>query len=112
MIRNTQIKEVIENPRGGVGTIEIHKKIVKDDEVAGLDLFAKVIVYPHSTIGYHKHIEDAEAYYIVKGKGIFLNHKKERVPVKEGDICLIKKGQSHGLENPTNEALEIIAVVY
>lgn len=112
MIRNTQIKEVIENPRGGVGTIEIHKKIIKEDEVDGLDLFAKVIVHPYSTIGYHPHIEDAEAYYIVKGEGIFLNHKKERIPVQDGDICLIKKGQSHGLENPTSEELEIIAVVY
>ena len=112
MIRNTQVKEVIENPKGGVGSIEIHKKIVKDDLVEGLDLFAKVIVSPHSTIGYHQHIDDAEAYYIVKGEGIFLDHNKERIPVRAGDICLITKGQSHGLENPTDQVLEMIAVVY
>ena len=112
MIRNTQVKEVIENPKGGVGTIEIHKKIVKEDSVEGLDLFAKVIMSPYSTIGYHQHIDDAEAYYIVKGEGIFLDHNEVRVPVKAGDICLIKKGQSHGLENPTDQVLEMIAVVY
>lgn len=112
MIRNTQVHEVIENAKGGVGTIEIQKKIMKEDVVEGLDLFATVMVHPHSTIGYHLHTEDAEAYYIVKGEGIFLNHNEERIAVKAGDICLIKKGQSHGLENLTDEVLEMIAVVY
>jgi quercetin dioxygenase-like cupin family protein len=112
MIRNTQEKAVIENAHGGVGSIEIHKKITKEDQVEGLSLFAKVVVSPHSTIGYHQHTDDAEAYYVLKGEGIFLNHNEERVPVKAGDICLIKKGQSHGLENHTDNELEMIAVVY
>jgi quercetin dioxygenase-like cupin family protein len=112
MIRNTQEKAVIENAHGGVGSIEIHKKITKEDQVEGLSLFAKVVVSPHSTIGYHQHTDDAEAYYVLKGEGIFLNHNEERVPVKAGDICLIKKGQSHGLENLTDDELVMIAVVY
>jgi quercetin dioxygenase-like cupin family protein len=112
MIRNTQEKAVIENAHGGVGSIEIHKKITKEDKVEGLSLFAKVVVSPHSTIGYHQHTDDAEAYYVLKGEGIFLNHNEERVPVKAGDICLIKKGQSHGLENLTDDELVMIAVVY
>jgi mannose-6-phosphate isomerase-like protein (cupin superfamily) len=112
MIRNTQEKAVIENAHGGVGSIEIHKKITKEDKVEGLSLFAKVVVSPHSTIGYHQHTDDAEAYYVLKGEGIFLDHNEERVPVKAGDICLIKKGQSHGLENLTDHVLEMIAVVY
>jgi quercetin dioxygenase-like cupin family protein len=112
MIRNTQEKAVIENAHGGIGSIEIHKKITKEDQVEGLSLFAKVVVSPHSTIGYHQHTDDAEAYYVLKGEGIFLNHNEERVPVKAGDICLIKKGQSHGLENLTDDELVMIAVVY
>ncbi|WP_172372145.1 cupin domain-containing protein [Sporosarcina jiandibaonis] len=112
MIRNTQETAVIENAHGGIGSIEIHKKIMKEDHVEGLSLFAKVVVSPHSTIGYHQHTDDAEAYYILKGEGNFLDHNKERVPVKAGDICLIKKGQSHGLENLTDDVLEMIAVVY
>jgi quercetin dioxygenase-like cupin family protein len=112
MIRNTQEKAVIENAHGGIGSIEIHKKITKEDKVEGLSLFAKVVVSPHSTIGYHQHTDDAEAYYVLKGEGIFLDHNEERVPVKAGDICLIKKGQSHGLENLTDDELVMIAVVY
>ncbi|WP_066295307.1 cupin domain-containing protein [Bacillus sp. FJAT-29937] len=112
MIRKTIEKSMLENCHGGVGKIEIHKKITQDDQVAGLSLFAQVIIKPHSTIGYHPHPDDAEAYYVLRGEGIFLNHKEERIPVKAGDLCLIKKGQSHGLENPTDNDLEIIAVVY
>jgi len=112
MIRNTQEKAIIENAHGGIGRIEIHKKITKEDGVEGLSLFAKVVVGPHSTIGYHKHTDDAEAYYVLKGEGIFLDHNEERVPVKAGDLCLIKKGQSHGLENLSDHKLEMIAVVY
>ena len=112
MIRNTQEKKVIENARGGIGSIEMHTKITKEDQVEGLSLFAKVVEAPISTIGYHQHTDDAEAYYVVKGEGIFLDHNKERIPVKAGDLCLIKKGQSHGLENLTDNELEMIAVVY
>ena len=112
MIRNTQEKTVVENARGGIGSIVMHKKITMEDKVEGLSLFAKVVVNPHSTIGYHLHTDDAEAYYVVKGEGIFLNHYEERVPVKAGDLCLIKKGQSHGMENLSDNELEMIAVVY
>ena len=49
---------------------------------------------------------------MVKGEGIFLDHNKERIPVKAGDLCPIKKGQSDGLENLTDNELEMIAVVY
>lgn len=112
MIRNTIEKLIIENCHGGIGSIEINKKINKDDLVVGLSLFAQVVIQPHSTIGYHKHNDDAEAYYVLQGEGIFLNHNKERIPVKAGDLCLIKKGQSHGLENLNDSELEIIAVVY
>ena len=112
MIRNTLEKTVVENARGGIGSIEMHTKITKEDQVEGLSLFAKVVVSPHSTIGYHQHTDDAEAYYVVKGEGVFLDHNEERVPVKAGDLCLIKKGQSHGMENLTDDELEMIAVVY
>lgn len=112
MISGTKEIAVIEKCHGGVGSIEIRKKLTKDDQVEGLFLFAQVMIKPYSTIGYHSHPDDAETYYVVKGEGIFLNHNNERIPVKAGDLCSIKKGQSHGMENPTGDDLEIIAIVY
>lgn len=112
MVRNTKEKLIIENLHGGIGSVEIHKKVTKEDLIDGLILFASVVIKPHSTIGYHQHTDDAEAYYVLQGEGVFLNHNKERVSVKAGDLCLIKKGQSHGLENHNDKELEIIAVVY
>ena len=112
MVRKTKEKLIIENLHGGIGSIEIHKKVTKEDSIEGLFLFASVVIKPHATIGYHQHTDDAEAYYVLRGEGVFLNHNKERIPVKAGDLCLIIKGQSHGLENHNDYELEIIAIVY
>ncbi|WNF38557.1 cupin domain-containing protein [Bacillaceae bacterium IKA-2] len=112
MIRKTDEKIIIENPHGGVGRIQIYKVLNAGDNVGNISLFAKVIINAHTTIGYHQHIGEAEAYYVLKGEGFFLNNKKERVPVKAGDLCLIEVGESHGMENPNENEMEIIALVY
>ncbi len=112
MIKQTKDIQVLKNLHGGTGSVEIQKKLTKEDAVEGLDMFAEVILKANASIGYHLHTDDAEAYYIVEGEGIFLDENEQRVSVEAGDLCLIKKGQSHGLENPTEEELKMIAVVY
>lgn len=112
MIRNTMETNTYENLHGGTGFIEIHKKITKKDGVEGLNLFAEVIVKPYSSIGYHLHADDAEAYYIIEGEGIFIDHNNERKIVTSGDLCFITKGQSHGIENNHDHELKLIAIVY
>jgi quercetin dioxygenase-like cupin family protein len=105
-------KLIIENPHGGVGNIEVYKLLTSDDTLGKVSLFAKVIIHPQTIIGYHQHIGEAETYYVLKGEGFFINSKKERIPVKAGDVCSIEVGQSHGLENPHDNEMEIIALVY
>lgn len=112
MIKQTKQKQTFENLHGGTGFVEIYKKLTKEDAIEALDMFAEVILKANASIGYHQHTDDAEAYYIVEGEGIFLDPDKQRVPVTSGDLCLIKQGQSHGLENSTDTDLKIIAVVY
>ncbi|MDV6378646.1 cupin domain-containing protein [Sporosarcina sp. GW1-11] len=112
MVKRVKETTVLENLHQGIGRVQIQKIVTEDDQIEGLSLFATVIVEPQSSIGYHLHTKDAEAYYILRGEGIFLNHLQQRIPVKAGDLCLIAKGQSHGLENPNDRAIELIAVVY
>ncbi|AXI00194.1 cupin domain-containing protein [Sporosarcina sp. PTS2304] len=112
MIKRVKETSCLENLHQGCGRVHIQKNLTEEDQVEGLALFATVIVEPHASIGYHLHTKDAEAYYILRGEGIFLNHLEERVPVKAGDLCLITKGQSHGLENPHDMEIELIAIVY
>ena len=60
----------------------------------------------------HQHIVETEPYYILSGKGIFTDNDGSRTEVVPGDVCVIEVGQSHSLENPNDEPLEIIAMVY
>ena len=47
---------------------------------------------------------------VQKGKGVFNDDGVETV-VRPGDICATGYGQSHGLENRTDEPVELIALI-
>ncbi|EMR07040.1 hypothetical protein C772_01176 [Bhargavaea cecembensis DSE10] len=111
MIKQVSEKEFIEKPRRGDGSMEISRIVTKEDKIEGIDLFARVTVHPHSAIGYHIHEDDSEVYYLLEGKGIF-NDNGERVNVQAGDFCVIRQGQGHGIENPYDEKIEMIALVF
>lgn len=112
MIKSTKEKIVRENPHNGKGSIEVYEILSSKDMGDNVKVFSKVIVKPNSIIGYHKHLGESEAYYVTKGSGIFIDEKENRIPVSEGDVCLINSGESHGMENNTNEDMEMIALVY
>lgn len=111
MIKQPQTTELLEDLHGGSGKIWISRNVTKDDQVFGIDMFAKVQVDRGSSIGYHLHTDDAEAYYIVAGKGLFMDDGQVEKVVQPGDFCFITKGQSHGIRNIGDSILEIIAVV-
>lgn len=110
MIRKPKVVEV-ENARDGKGTIEIHHFLNEDELLGSAKIFAKVIIKPHSSIGWHQHIDDTEPYAILKGTGIFIDNDKSRTEVGAGDVCIINVGEFHSLENNTDEDLEFIALV-
>ena len=112
MVRNTMNKVVIKNPHGGIGCIEKYDVLTGEDTFGHISLVAKVILYPQTIIGFHQHKDEEEAYYVLKGQGYFINSQKERIPVKAGDVCLMEKGRSHGMENLNDEEMEMIAIVY
>ena len=112
MIKQAGKSEIIEKPHGGEGSIHISRIVSQNDKIEGIDLFARVTVQPKSTIAYHLHKDESEVYYILRGKGIFLDHGEQRVPVEAGDFCMIRKGQGHGMENPYDEEIEMIALVF
>lgn len=112
LIKSVDEKVIIKKPHGGVGLIEINKVLTADDTMGNVSLFAHVKVAPHTKIGYHQHFNEAEAYYVIKGEGFFITNDKERVPVKAGDVCWIKVNQGHGMDNPNDEEMEFIALVY
>ena len=103
--------EIFQALHGGVGRVRITKIITHKNDLASLHLFAKVTVDVGASIGYHEHLDDSEAYYIVSGEAIFLDHKKIPKEVTKDDFCYIYKGQGHGIINRGNTPLEMIAIV-
>jgi len=112
LIKQAGEKDLIENAHGGEGSIHISRIVSQDDKIEGIKLFARVTVQPKSTIAYHIHKDESEVYYLLRGKGIFLEHGGKRVPAEAGDFCMIQKGQGHGMENPYDEEIEMIAFVF
>lgn len=103
---------IVENLAGGTGITELRDIIVKDEFLGHGRVFAHIIVHPHSSIGYHQHVRETEPYYIMKGQGIFIDNDGSRTPVGPGDVCIINVNDHHGIENNTDEPLELIACVY
>lgn len=111
MIKKAELIEEYNELHGGKGSVLVERNITKADGIPGLDMFAKVSIEVGASIGYHEHVEDAEGYFIVEGKGIFLDNGEIEVPVEKGDFCFVNKGQGHGIINTGNEPLQIVAVV-
>ena len=111
MIRKTDECVLRPNARGGVGTIEMHTLLTSEECAGKVTLCARVVLPPRASIGYHAHTDDVEYYCVLKGSGIFRGADGEPVEAVEGDVCMIRKGESHGMENNTDMPLEILALV-
>ena len=45
-------------------------------------------------------------------RGIFVDNDGSRTEVHPGDVCVIEPGQSHSMENNTDEDFEMMALIY
>lgn len=66
---------------------------------------------PGDSIGYHQHVTNEDAYVIVSGEGVFKDKDGKDVPVKAGDVTIVRKGESHGLANTGKEPLVFVDVI-
>ena len=73
-------------------------------------MFSRVILKPGCELGYHKHQDETETYYILSGKGTY-NDNGTKIPVVTGDVTFCDSGSSHGIENTGNEDLCFIALI-
>ncbi|GAA0469540.1 MULTISPECIES: cupin domain-containing protein [Tatumella] len=98
---------------GGKGTVAAAFAFTRDK--AGADQAIKEISWltlqPGTSIGYHKHINNEDAYIIVSGSGIFKDTDGKDYPVTAGDITIVREGQSHGLTNNGKQPLVVVDVI-
>ncbi len=109
-------KETVEvrTKMGGCGKGECYvTEIASKEEMLGhARLFAKVVVPPGSSIGWHRHNNETEPYYILAGEGDFKDSDGNECKVHAGDICTIPCGGCHSLENNGTEDVVLIALIY
>ena len=63
------------------------------------------------SIGLHTHTVNEDAYIIVRGYGILTDADGKDYPVKEGDVMIARKGESHALSNSGVEDLVFVSVI-
>ncbi len=112
MVRKVEIVKTT-GIAGGKGSAELHM-IVNENELCNSgSMYAKVVLAPGASIGWHQHVGETEPYYILSGNGVFTDNDGSRIPVSEGDVCTILPGQSHALENSSDiEPLSLMALIY
>lgn len=78
MVR-AEIIEEVKNLAGGKGTCFL-KHVVTEEELFGHGrMYAKVVVPPGCSVGWHQHVTDTEPYYILKGEGVFIQILNRRL---------------------------------
>lgn len=111
IIRASEIQptELIK-PRGGTGTA----LRVPYDALTGIGGEIKAFAYmdlpPESSIGYHLHENDMEAYLLLDGFAEVSDNGKED-SLTPGDMLVTGKGESHSISNRTDKNLAFIALI-
>lgn len=98
---------------GGKGTLQgeyafVRDKATKDQAIKEISWLT---LQPGDSIGYHKHTANEDTYVIVSGTGTFKDKDGKDVPVKAGDVTIVRKGESHGLTNTGSVPLVFVDVI-
>ncbi|WP_296095814.1 cupin domain-containing protein [Alloprevotella tannerae] len=88
------------------GEKEMHARIFSDDK-------AKIMcnrLQPGASIGYHKHEQNCEIIYLLKGEATVCYDGRE-ITLLPGQVHYCPMGHGHSLMNKTKEELQFFAVV-
>ena len=107
-------EKTVRTKMGGCGKGEcyVYHVVKKDDLLGHGRLFAKIVIPPGSSIGWHQHVKETEPYYILSGEGDYKDSDGFECKVHAGDICTIPVGGWHSIENNSSGDLEMVALVY
>ena len=112
-VKESMLKAQREKAGGGVGVLNAEYAFTRDK--AKKDEAIKEISWltlkPGDSIGYHPHTTNEDTYIIVSGTGIFKDKDGKEVPVKAGDVTIVRKNESHGLTATGTVPLVFIDVI-
>ena len=103
--------ELRENMRGGDGTVKIEHFWEPKTEMRGANrMAARLTLPPGASIGFHKHENEEELFFIVKGQAE-ADDNGRKVALGPGDTLLTGNGAGHAVRNIGSDDLEIVAVI-
>ena len=113
MVRHEEAKERYGLGGGtGKGVAYVYDIVPKEDLYGHGRMYAKLVLPPGSTVGWHQHVHETEPYYILSGEGDFIDNDRTVTKVHAGDICTILPGQFHSIENNGTEDLAFVALIH
>lgn len=110
ILKNTNTPLRKENLGGtGLGAANTFYLPIPDDPGA-FTMSARIELDPGASVGYHKHADNEEVYFIMAGDGLY-TEEGEKLKVGPGDVLLCRKGNSHGIENTGSGLLILGAAI-
>lgn len=112
MIRRKEDVNVrkVTNAQNGNGDVFFHDWLLAGEAANHGRVFSKLVVPSGSSIGYHQHIKEFEAIYVLEGVATVNENGKEEL-LYPGDMSLCRDGESHSLTNNGESDLVVIALI-
>ena len=112
MIRRASENKSYELPHflNGKGTLEMLDIRLPEEMKPNGRKYALVTIPAGASLGYHVHKGDAETYYILSGRGVY-NENGTLVDVSAGDMMYCPDGEGHGIENNSDEPIQMLALI-
>lgn len=110
MIYEEKKTDVFKNRFGGEG--EIVMEHVIDEKVLGgkVTTYARCLLKPGCSLGYHEHKGNSETYFILKGNPTY-NDNGTVIELKPGDTAFCPEGTGHGIANNTESDVLFMAII-
>lgn len=103
-------KRSIQNAQGGEGEVTFYDWLLPEEAQGHGRTFSKLVIPPGSSIGYHTHEGEFEAYYVLSGEAT-VDDNGEEVILCAGDMNLCKDGKGHGTKNNGTEDLVLMVLI-
>ena len=97
--------------RGGTGeTILEHVWRPNEEMQTPVRMFARLVLNPGCSIGWHVHENEEEIYYVLRGRAA-VNDNGANLFVSEGDSTITRSGEGHSIACAGDEPLVVLACV-
>lgn len=100
----------LENAFGGKGIVSLEMLLDEKQLNQKCNLYAHATIKPGCSLGFHEHHGEAEAYYILAGKGTYDDNGKTS-EVGPGDVTYCPDGSGHAITCLGDKPLEFMALI-